>query len=67
MLVGVWLAAVAIVLATVIAAALLVSRATPTRTEPAKGPGVSQTDNTGSGAPAHQPFRVNGQICAQCR
>jgi hypothetical protein len=67
LLVSLWLAAVAVVLATVVAAALLVGRATPTRTEPANGPGVSRSDTTGPGAPAHQPFRVNGKICAQCR
>jgi hypothetical protein len=67
LLVGLWLAAVAVVLATVFAAALIVGRATATRTEPAKGPAVSQTDTTGPGAPAHQPFKVNGKICAQCR
>ncbi|MGH2682054.1 MAG: hypothetical protein ACRDIX_02335 [Actinomycetota bacterium] len=64
MLVGLWLAAVAIVLATVLAAALMVGRATPTRTEPAKGPAVS---DTGPEAPAYQPIKVSGTICAQCR
>jgi hypothetical protein len=66
-MVTLWFAAVAIVLATVLAVALMVSRATPTRTEPAKGPGLSKTDPSGPSAPAHQPFKVNGKICAQCR
>jgi hypothetical protein len=66
MLVGLWLAAVAVVLATVLAAALMVGRATPTRMEPGTGPGVSKSDTRGP-APAHQPFEVNGNICAQCR
>jgi hypothetical protein len=67
MLVGLWLVAVAVVLATVFAAALLLSRATPTRTEPARGPAVSEADTTGPAAPAHQPFKVGSKICAQCR
>jgi hypothetical protein len=67
MLVGLWLAAVAVVLTTVLSAALMVGRATPTRTEPGPGSRVSKTDPTGPKAPAHQPFRVNGKICAQCR
>jgi hypothetical protein len=66
-LVALWLAAAAVVLATVLAAALMLGRATPSRTEPARGSGVSQSDTTGPGAPAHQPITVNGQPCAQCR
>ena len=65
-LIGLWLVAVAIVLATVMAAALIVGRAVPSRTEPGTGPAVTKTD-TGPGAPAHQSFTVNGHICAQCR
>jgi hypothetical protein len=65
-LVGLWLAAVAIVLATVVAAALMVGRVATSSTEPGRGPGVSQSD-TGPGAPAHRPFKVNGNVCGQCR
>jgi hypothetical protein len=67
MLAGLWLAAVAVVLATVLAAALMVGRATTNPTRPARGPAVSKTDSTGPGAPSHQPVTVNGKICAQCR
>lgn len=66
-LVGLWLAAVAVALATVLAAALIIGRATPTSTQPSKRPAVSKTDPSGPGAPAHQPFKVNGKVCAQCR
>jgi hypothetical protein len=66
-LVALWLAAVAVVLTSVLAAALMLGRATPSRTEPGKGPGVPQTDISGPGAPAHQPITVNGKLCAQCR
>lgn len=65
-LIGLWLAAVAVVLGIVFAAALMVGRATPTSTEPGTGPTVTKTD-TGPGAPAHQPIKVNGKICGQCR
>jgi hypothetical protein len=65
-LVSLWLAAVAIVLATVVAAALMVGRAAPTGAEPGTGSTVSRTDPADP-APAHQPFKVNGNICAQCR
>jgi hypothetical protein len=66
-LIGLWLAVVAVVLATILAVALMVGRATPTGTEPATGTRVSRTDTTGPKAPAHQPFKVNGNICGQCR
>jgi hypothetical protein len=66
-LVALWLAAAAVVLTSVLAAALMLGRVTPSRTEPTNGPGVSQTDTTGPGAPAHQPITVNGKLCAQCR
>jgi hypothetical protein len=66
LLISLWLAAVAIVLATVVAAALMAGRVSTSSTVPGNGPAVSKTD-TGPGAPAHKPFRVNGNICAQCR
>jgi hypothetical protein len=67
LLVGMWLVAVAIVLATVVSVALLVGGTVQTRTGPAKGPAVSKTDTTGPSAPAHRPLTVNGKVCAQCR